>query len=297
MDMYKNILVPLDGSAVAEQALPLAVGLARRAGAALDLVRVHVLYALADPGAAWLPYDPSEDAAVREQELTYLTEVAQRCRGQTSGPVSCAVGNGLTADGILERARETAADLIVMTTHGAGPVSRAFLGSTADELVRRAPVPVLLTRPRRPAPDAAGEPAVRRILIPLDGSPASELILRPALALARLAGASCTLFHVAEPSTSAADQVGPARDYLAALVRRLPGQAPEVRTRVVVGRHAATCILEEARGYDLIALATHGRGGLKRLLLGSVADKVLRGAGAPLLLARQDDQAASLCVR
>jgi nucleotide-binding universal stress UspA family protein len=299
--MNHNILVPLDGSGFAEQALPLALDLARREGASLDLVQVHELYALNDPHAGWLPYDAATDALFREQERAYLADLGGRLAGLAAVGVTTAVLDGFPADGILERAQATRPGLVVMTTHGRGPVSRAFLGSVTDEVVRRAPVPVLLVRPREETVDLSREPPLRRVLVPLDRSAEGKRILGPARELCRLTGASATLLHVVEsaraplPRGAAAPPVPDGRPavegqeraaaaYLEKVAGWLRDRVPAVRTRVVLGRSAAAVILEEAGAYDLVALATHGRRGVRRLLLGSVADKVIRGSATPVLL-------------
>jgi nucleotide-binding universal stress UspA family protein len=121
--MFRTILVPLDGSPFAEQALPWALGIARRAGARLDLMRCHVLYALKDPGAAWLPYNPAEDAEGRRQEQRYLDATAGYLAAVSPVPMSTTVAQGLEADGILGRVRAAGADLVVMTTHARGPLA------------------------------------------------------------------------------------------------------------------------------------------------------------------------------
>jgi nucleotide-binding universal stress UspA family protein len=285
--MFGSVLVPLDGSPFAEHALPLARAVARRAGAELDLVRVHGLYALKDPAASWCPYDPAQDAECRREEEAYLANLARRLREAGPVRVSTAVVPGLVADGILGRAKDRHADLVVMTTHGVGPVSRFFLGSVADELVRRATAPLLLVRPPAAPPDLAAEPAVRHVLVPLDGSGLSEQVVEPAVELANVLGARLTLLRVVEPHPTPGP--GPAEEasaYLEGWAGRLRGRAQGVRARVVAARHAASAILEEARSADLVALSTHGRGGVRRLLLGSVADKVLRGAAVPVLVCR-----------
>jgi nucleotide-binding universal stress UspA family protein len=198
------------------------------------------------------------------------------------------------------------ADLVVMTTHGRGPLSRAWLGSVADQLVRSLAVPILLVRPRETASELRGEPALRHILIPLDGSALAEQMVRPAVALGTVMQADYTLFQVVphvrlpgfDPTGSELSETTEppllgqhrreAEYYLDQIADGLRAQGRRVQTRVVVHPHAAAAILEEvqARGIDLLALATHGRGGLPRLLLGSVADKVLQGAAIPVLLYR-----------
>jgi nucleotide-binding universal stress UspA family protein len=210
--------------------------------------------------------------------------------------VTTAVVAGLVGDAILERAREHSDDLIVMTTHGRGPVSRFFLGSVADELIRRSPVPVLVVRPSPSAPDLIPEPAFENVLIPLDGSPRAEVVLDPALDLARQMEARCHLMRVVEAGAGSAawDEAmlrakeKEASAYLEQTAGKVRAQGLAVQTQVIVAPRAAAAILEAAQGLGgcLIALATHGRGGVRRLLLGSVADKVVRGASGPVLVHR-----------
>ncbi len=284
--MFRSILVPLDGSAFAEQALPLATDVACKAGAALNLVRVHMLYALTEPTCAWLPFDPDADAALKQQEQAYLGSVSQRLTGPKK-PVASCLAFGMEADGILEQAKASKADLVVMTTHGRGPASRFFLGSVADEVVRRAPVPVVLLRPHDPPEEPAARPSITRVLVPLDGSALAEEVLGPAGALASLLGARCTLLRVVEarPHPPAGPHggevpldpcVGEARSYLRDVAENLGEQSLPADIQVVVAPHAAGAILEAAQTEPgtLIALATHGRSGFGRMLLGSVAEQI-----------------------
>jgi nucleotide-binding universal stress UspA family protein len=290
--MFRNILVPLDGSPFAEQALPWALSLARRAGAGLDLVRVHVLYALGEPACGWLPYDPAEEAECQRREQLYLDATARWLAAVSRLPITPALVFGLGAEPILDRARARRTDLVVMTTHGRGPLGRFALGSVADEVVRRAGLPVLLLRPREPAPALLPEPAPENILVPLDGSALAEQALGPALDVARLTEGRCTLLRVVGPDDEqggrrpgGAGEID-AESYLEQVAGRFRAEGVLVRSQVIVAASPAETIREEARalGSDLIVLATHGRGGLRRLLLGSVADKVLRGGTTPVLV-------------
>lgn len=293
--MYLSVMVPLDRSSFAEQALPLAIGIARRAQARLDLVEVHALYALNDPTAGWCPYDPAEDDGYRRQEQLYLEATARWATSVSPVSITATVLSGTTvlsetvADSLLEKAREAKTDLIVTTTHGRGSLSRLGLGSVADELIRRAAVPILLVRAEDKAPALIPEPLLDNVLIPLDGSALAEGVLEPALELARLMEARCTFLRVVEADPSLADRArADAETYLERVAGRARAQGLQVRTRVIVARAAARAILEEAvtEGSNLIALATHGRGGLKRLLLGSVADRLVRKARLPVLVYR-----------
>src|ERR1700757_5185112 len=125
--MYHSLLVPLDRSPFAEQALPLALGIARRAHARLDLVEVHALYALEGRHAGWVPFEPERDAQRKQQEQLYLDATATWLTSISPASVSTGVLAGSAvlaesvADSILRRARARKADLIVIATHGRGP--------------------------------------------------------------------------------------------------------------------------------------------------------------------------------
>src|ERR1019366_6559531 len=298
-NMYRSILVPLDRSSLAEQALPLARSIAQRANSKLDLVEVHALYALEDPNAGWLPFDRDRDAECKQQEQLYLDATAKLVGSASPLTVTASVLTGsavlaeTVADSILERARTGNADLIVMTTRGRGVVTRMALGSVADGLLRRATIPLLLMRPTANALSITAEPIFDNIVIPLDGSKLGEKILEPALGLARLMEARCTLLRVVEARSPPGDRREPpekaqAEAYLERVAEILREQGYQVPTRVVVARHAIEAILAEAaaQANNLIAVATHGRGGLNRLLLGSVADKLIRTAASPVLVYR-----------
>jgi nucleotide-binding universal stress UspA family protein len=315
--MYRSLLVPLDGSDFGEHALPLALGLARRLGAALQVVRVYV-----PPWGVYAElgghYDETVDRALRERDREYLDAVVKRLATIADIPLSSALLDGPVADMIDRHAAATGADLLVMTTHGRGPLARFWLGSVADALVRQGSIPVLVVRPQEAAPDLAQEPVVRRVLIPLDGSALAEQVLEPALALGAATQAEYTLLRVVQPMIPGGhipasakvsglrepllkqlqalhrQESTEAQEYLERIAERLRARALTVQTRVVSQERPATAILEDAsaHGADLIALATHGRGGLKRLLLGSVADKVLRGGATPVLVYRPVDKSA-----
>jgi len=293
--MFRTILVPLDGSRFAEQALPWALCLARRAGAALDLVRGHVLYALTQPAAAWAPFDPVAEADSKQEERAYLDTIARCLTAAAPVEVRKTLVDGLETEGVRRRVQDGRADLVVMATHGRGPLGRFFLGSVADEVVRETSVPVLLVRPRGAGPDLLAGPAATNVLVPLDGSRLAEQVLGPAAELARLLLVPCTLLRVLEPFGIAAGPAPPeearfaaAHAYLETVGDRLRGQGAPVQTRVAVAAHAARAIRSEARAQEgtVIALATHGRSGVPRVLLGSVADKVLRTAPGPVLIYR-----------
>ncbi|HWB10816.1 MAG TPA: universal stress protein [Pirellulales bacterium] len=302
--VFRSVLVPLDGSAFGEQALPVALSIARRAQAALFIAHVHVPYAMAY-GDSLPPFADSVEDKIIEREQSYLSEATQRLTAASSVPVSSRFVEGAAvAEAIETAAAVNQADLIVMTTHGHGPLSRLWLGSVADELIRRASLPVLLVRPREATADLDQEAVFQHILVPLDGSPAAEEILEPAATLGRLMQARYTLLGVTPPlSHGELDPTSPAmagrthstgqwhaitEAYLNRVAARLQDRGLLVQARVVARQQVAPAIIEQAEtlGVDLIAMTTHGRRGLPRMLLGSVADKVVRGATTPVLLWR-----------
>ncbi len=292
------IIVPLDGSELAERAVPVAAYLARRAGADLRLLHVHVPIPAQPIHVEGLPViDEHMRSLRREHEQAYLEEASHRLAGHVG--VATALLDGPIAAALAEYAQRSGARLMVMATHGRSGLERAWLGSVVDEMVRVSPVPLLLVRPEAgfiPGP-------FRRILVALDGSTLAEAILDHAVHLARVEPeAEMILLDVLQPLASAA-WVPPtaalhaedllareerARDYLHGVSRRLQGAGLRVRARVEVAPSIASTILEVARGEgaDVVALATHGRSGLVRLALGSVADKLVRGSRTPVLLFR-----------
>jgi nucleotide-binding universal stress UspA family protein len=301
MSAQDLILVPLDGSAVSEEAVPIAVDLARRTGAPLHLVHVHVPIT-ADPihveGLAVI--DENMRSLRRDHEQAYLDQVREE---HARGAVAAAILlDGPVAATVASYGQANHARLIVMTTHGRSGLERAWLGSVADELVRISPVPLLLVPPG----SASAVRPLRRVLVPLDGSAVAESILEHAIGLARIdADSELILLDVVQPIASAVwvpdvvprpeggddvtrRQEERAREYLARLSSRLETSRVRVHARVRVATTVAPAILEVARDEqaDIIALATHGRSGIKRLTMGSVADKVVRGSPVPVLLFR-----------
>jgi nucleotide-binding universal stress UspA family protein len=197
--MYKSIHVPLDGSTFAEHALPLALTIARKAGAKLHLV--HVLEPLASVySEAPLFADSDLEQRIKDRLRGYLDSVAFRVRKLMPTPVTTDLVEGEIAELLRTQAAQMSADLVVMTTHGRGPLGRFWLGSVADELVRVLPMPLLLVRPPDTVPDLSVEPLLRNILIPLDGSKLAEQIVNPAVELGRVMGAGFTLLSVIKPA-------------------------------------------------------------------------------------------------
>jgi nucleotide-binding universal stress UspA family protein len=226
-------------------------------------------------------------------------------------PVASANRDGDISMAICNHAAETGTHLIVMTAHARGPLGRFWLGSVADELLRATPAPLLLVHPQERAAEWKEDRTLRDILVPLDGSPLAEQILPTAANLAQVMSANLTLLRVVRPVTPMTLPVGPhsmgdvahqmthridelhhqfqkeAQDYLNAVRARLAAGGLSAATQVAVEEQPGPAILHRAQApIDMIALETHGRRGLARLLLGSVADKVIRGSHVPVLVQR-----------
>jgi nucleotide-binding universal stress UspA family protein len=284
--MISAILVPLDGSAFGEHALPMAIDFALRAGATLKLVHVHTTIPAEGMVTMYAPMEPP----ARERELTYLQNVAKRVRIASGVRVTTDLLDGPVPDAISEYAQATGTDLILLCTHGRGPLSRFWLGSVADELIRRTAIPVLLVKPNEGHANFSEKPVLQRFLIPLDGSQLAEQILEPAIELGTLTGAVFTLLRVIEQLPTldyrTVELEDKPHDYLNRIESCLQERSLQVQTRVIVQPDIACAIVAEAQAHstNLIALATHGRGGLARVLAGSAADKVVRGASTHVLI-------------
>jgi nucleotide-binding universal stress UspA family protein len=249
----KTLLVPLDGSPLAEQAVPVAAMLAKGTGGRVHLVTVAP--ALAGPA--------------------YLPRIAEALSGDGIR-TSTALLEGAVAPTLAAYVEKHEVDLVVMTTHGRGGVSRLWLGSVADQLLRRSTAPVLLLR----ADVAIPPTGFQCIIVGLDGSPESEAALRPALALAGTTPRSrIVLVQVVAPLIPELD-TRPATAALDHLAHRVRLRGIQATARVMTGNNTAERIhqLAHSTEADLIVVGICATGGIERLALGSVADKVVRGA-------------------
>jgi nucleotide-binding universal stress UspA family protein len=222
---------------------------------------------------------------LRHHAAHRLAQVTDTLR-QSDVPFESRVVEGHPAEGILAAAGAEPVDLIAMATHSWSDMDRWLNGSVADAVLQHARLPVLLVtadcRPHWPADQPA------RVLVPLDGSRPSEAVLPAASEVAGLLGADRLLLKAVGPAQDSAQARREARRYLEGLAARLRGpEGPPVEAIVAAGEPAV--VIEAAAGQDqvsLIALATHGRGGLGRVLAGSIATATLRQAQVPLLLVR-----------
>ena len=292
-----RILVPLDGSTLAEEALGTAVALARQSGAEVHLVTVQppVVPAGAEFGITEaVPFV----TGVREDVECYLTLMTARLARAHGVRVAPAVLEGDPANRLAEYARTRSIPLAIMTTHGRGGFGRFCLGSVANRLLRQIEAPVLLLRHGV----RCGEAGFERILVALDGSPTSEEALIRAIELGALAASPLyTLVRVVEPPSPLLTPIGAFPSFcddpslywvMAAAANRLAVVAQwmrlcglSVETQVLVGDAADQLVAFADRTQSqLIVVGTRAARGLDRLILGSVADTVVRNARQPVLV-------------
>jgi nucleotide-binding universal stress UspA family protein len=291
--MYRAVLVPLDGSPLAERALPHALRLARAGQARLILLTAVLAPGYHDAEAR------EEHATARREAEHYLDTVVARLKegGSLPGVETC-VRDGEAPAVIAAQAAEQQADLVVIATHGRSGIGRWLYGSVADDVLRHAATPVFLVPAA--APDTWPADGVPPVLIPLDGSTLAQEAINAASDLATTLGADVVLVQVVElpvgpvgpfgepyayipydPSAAVTD----AKQYLEgiAAILRQRGHRVTVETPVGFAAQEIAAVARE-RGAGVIAMATRGRGGLARLVLGSVATGTLQRTNVPLLL-------------
>jgi nucleotide-binding universal stress UspA family protein len=237
----------------------------------------------------------------------YIEEVSERVQGEAGLTVRATVLKGSPPEAIHNHAAERGVDLVVMATHGRGPMSRFWLGSTADGLIRRSTIPILLLRPCEEALGTQPDFNPRRVLVPLDGSDESEAILTHALDVAGNGETEFDLLRIYPYPKEVASTYLPqtvqvnvdvlesgrtaAAEYVTEKAATLIERGIPATGHIVTDREPAGGILHfaEQSGADLIAMCTHGRSGMSRFVLGSVTDKVVRGAQIPTLVCHPHD--------
>jgi nucleotide-binding universal stress UspA family protein len=304
----RHLLVPLDGSGFGESALWLAGAIAARTGRDLELVTVITPAAHPDITAALAA---EIEATCGTHARAYLESQAEKVHRRFGIAVHTAVLEGEVPNAVSIHVRASPPELIVMSTHGRSGPSRFFLGSVADRLLRELHCPFVLVRPttglaRGELPDAA------RVLVPLDGSPLAESVIDQVAGLCRSDSAELRLVRIVAPAevfpigapmplpspnpNLMEARTAMARSYLERRASRLRDAGWRVECEVVVAWSAAAEVLRLAEEHrcDLIAIATRGHDGVQRMLLGSVADKVIRGATMPVLAVNPSPGAFSL---
>ena len=285
--MYSKILVPLDGSNVSEQIVPYARFFADAYGIPVELLRIT------DPDAR-PPFWPPEISG------QYLKKIAAE---YFSGTTSAAAEVGAPAMVIVDRAKIDPSCLIAMATHGISGARRWLLGSVTSKVVQTATNPLLLIRPTH-TPDALTPVKMDQIFVPLDGSGLAEKTLPHACALTKRLNLEMQLLHVyslpvdAYVVTDGVIAQGPAQyreelarqaqDYLDGKVAGLRAEGFKRVVAIALEGDAASEIIDLGRKApnSLIAMSTHGRSGIGRWVLGSVAEKIIQHAHNPVLLIR-----------
>ncbi|NNJ08745.1 universal stress protein [Chloroflexales bacterium ZM16-3] len=305
-----NLLVPLDGSPLAEQAIPLARMLATLAPTSVHLLRVippSVVSSLVRHEAVLLGAagdtlgDPDEQAEAMQEALqaeaeTYLEHQAEAIMAHAKN-IDYAVAFGMPAEQIVSAAARYTDSIIVMATHGKGGLLRWALGSVTTRVLQATGHPVLVARGAKTGESPATEPALRRIMVALDGSLTAERALPLATSLARAAHADMLLAQVIDPVDSpiatltASEATGRLRELAFGYLDRTAEQitrhvGKHVTTTVPVG-HVAEEIVEEAarKHIDMIVIGRHGLGGALPAFLGGTAEKVSQASAVPLLIA------------
>ena len=238
----------------------------------------------------------------RDKALTELYALAAECRATSNTEVTVDLHAGPIGDVLEGYARRNEVDLIVISTHGRSGIARLSLGSVTDSLIRHTTIPVLVVKP----PTSYLNPQViegfKRIVVPLDGSTLAEQILPRVLTLAKLEEAEITLLNVLLPHSYSQkeipdsnlpwwdEDISLAQTYLFRIAGKLRRNGVAVTTDIVIGENVASAIGDFAsrEKADLIAIATHGRGGLARVLRGSVADAVMHSSRLSMLVFKPD---------
>jgi nucleotide-binding universal stress UspA family protein len=318
--MFKRIVVPLDGSSLAKQSLPIAARVARASGASLILLRVLTILEEPDWGPTrGVPFDHQVITdKERAEAAAYLSHIIEERTELEGLGIVTVIAEGDAAQNILAIAQDRQADLIIMNSHGYTGFKRWVLGSVAEKVARHSTVPVFILR------EAVGSSTMLqaanhtiRVMVAVDGSTLSEVTLpfamSLAVALAYPARAALKLVRVLSLAYSEAkiavqnDRTAvEAKEYLASLEERIchneeAAKLASITATVTLDADIAGALIdlaeegEEGReleagersgGCDVIALATHGRGGFQRWVLGSVTERVLRRTKLPLLIVR-----------
>lgn len=303
--MARQIMVPLDGSELADHAVPVAGRIARQTGAEIHLVAVHrplsVTMLNMGLGADAITSSGELDEANRAELSDHLRKKAALLREECAVKVTPVRLDGVAPvpEQLLYYVEKHQIDLVVMTTHGRGALGRFLMGGVADALVRTLSRPCLLLR------GEVGENPLRRVLIPLDGTEDAERALDIVLELLPAEDLDILLAQIVPPlpwvppalplgggdflADVMAQRRTAASGYLGQVAANLEQRGLRVRTVAQINSSAAAAILDliEPERIELVAMSARRRSGADRLLLGSVMDKIVRYAPVPVLVARE----------
>ncbi len=278
--VYEKIVVPLDGSELAEVALPYAEELGMKMGSDIILLTALQSYEAHE-------YDKHYEYIKRIAEVTrYHAEKYAASGSYKTIRVETVARTGDPAETIIEYVDKWDGHLIIMASHGRSGLSRWAVGSVADKVVRVSTRwPVLLIRARGSRSDIREKRLLKKALVPLDGSADSAIVIPHIRKLAAKLEMELTLFQVVPPTNGIHAE---AEAYLQSECQKLEGKGIKADYRVGTGNVAEKIVdLADELAFDLVAMSTHGRTGVSYWSLGSVAEKVFLGGNTPLLLVRQ----------
>ena len=310
--MYSKIIVPLDGSDLAEQALPYAELVASTLSAPIELVQAYDIL----PGSVLGSRSPRVadqlHMGARERAEASLTSVRQRLEA-AGFAVNIATQRGPAADVIVAQAGTDPSALVVMCTHGRGGISRWVMGSVTDKVLHTVPNPMLIVRATVTGP-ASPSSSLKTVVVPLDGSALSELAIPHAVSMAAALSARITALQItpttdyyrrqltvvtpemgaipdfdpSSPEEMADEDAEGVAAYLQDVTNRMAiDHAHGVDTAHVADDNIAQTIIDRAAAQpSLVVMTTHGRSGVGRMVLGSVTDRVIRHSNTPVLVIR-----------
>jgi nucleotide-binding universal stress UspA family protein len=273
-----RILVGTDGSELADQATRAALRLAEACQAEVRFL--HAIEQLSMLGPA--PEMEPRLARAREDAGEEILAENLRWAREREVPADTVLRDGSAGALLLQEAENWQADLVAAGSRGRSGLERAVLGSVADALVRKSPVPVLTVRES----SFVTSGSIERILLPSDGSELSLTAAPLALELARQTGAQLDLLHAIEDASPGENGDGTQRALDPLVERCREAEVAFERFAVDEGPHRAIVDHADDREVDLVVMATHGRGGLERFLVGSITDKIVRTVGPPLISVR-----------
>jgi nucleotide-binding universal stress UspA family protein len=296
--LYERILVPLDGSELAQIALPYAEKLAGVLGSQIILIYIS----------------ESADDRYHHMHQFYLQQMVEATKQNAERSLDKREGRAIKVDSVIlvgdpaeeivDYAGKEDIGLIVMSTHGRSGIKRWAMGSVAEKVLRATKQPMAIIRAKGARPDMLGERSIlSKILVTLDGSKESEAVIPYIEELASKLQAEIILLQVIAPDYHIYAAGGPeygiyaepqmesmkkfARDYLEGISARLKQREVVTKPEIIFGTAAEAIInFADQTNASLVAMTTHGRSGVSRWALGSVAERVLRAGNTPLLLVR-----------
>jgi nucleotide-binding universal stress UspA family protein len=295
---FNRILVPIDFSRPSLKAISYALAISRQFGANVQLLHVTDVTQQPPPSLMTLPVVPQIEWDQRFMKRLQALVLKYRTDGNVS---ALEPRTGIAYEEICEAARELKSDLIVVATHGYTGYKRVFLGSTAERVAQHSPCPILVVRQRINHWNGSIDPRTRtgfrltKILVPTDFSKCSQIALKYGVQLAREFGAELRLIHVINPHAypfgdlyAALDSAELMREMADAAQKRMRSMAEKAKTRnsvrLIHGLPAAEICVAANKDVDLVVISTHGRTGLGHILIGSVAEHVVRYAHCPVLV-------------